>query len=710
MQPTDVLYISEPIEKMFMDCQSQLIINLCEHLKGDTSDLAKWELQKLSELDAVTAESRKIIAQNTGKSADEITKAITEGLKLETVPADRVLSAAANKGLIDAPSHSWNTSFGTQQIIKNLSAQATDSANLVNTIMLQSTRAQYANAINTFDAYTKLNIEKMLGANNTLEFLPQLDTAQSLLNKGAMSTALGIEARQTAMRRTITELADKGITGFMDKAGRKWSPEAYVNMVIRTTVHNAAIEGQRSRSADYGVYTFQISSHAGARPLCAPYQGKFYSWDNTSGVVEDLYGGKHSYKPINSTSYGEPAGIFGINCGHFPLTFVDGFSVARYKPDDSTENAKQYQLSQSQRYMERNIRNSETKFLCFKAVDDVEAQKQIAAKIFQQKAQYKQFCKANGLTPRLDRTTVTAFADVEKAAKELVKQKQVIASSAEQGVIQKAAVVDGKNVLHKVLTSGKISIQDAIHTQGYDGLPTILKEQQFNKAVTRANNGDGFIAQRTYTAATKEVLDDYRDMLYHGDFYVDCSVGGAQYGQGMYCAADYSGVLSSGIREEMAHYQSLGRRRFGQDALSHTETLTLDTSAKVVPYDTLQTEFFAYRKNFKNEFFKEQLDTLGNYSEDFRTIVKGEFGFVHDFNKILEAVGRIQGTPEFDELPKVVSDIRDMADKLEMNVSDMNIGTYAVLRGYDVINAVGHGASGSYTVVLNRTKLVIKGE
>lgn len=30
--------------------------------------------------------------------------------------------------------------------------------------------------------------------------------------------------------------------------------------------------------------------------------------------------------------------------------------------------------------------------------------------------------------------------------------------------------------------------------------------------------------------------------------------------------------------------------------------------------------------------------------------------------------------------------------------------------GYDAINAEGHGASGSYTVILNRTKTIILGE
>ena len=38
-----------------------------------------------------------------------------------------------------------------------------------------------------------------------------------------------------------------------------------------------------------------------------------------------------------------------------------------------------------------------------------------------------------------------------------------------------------------------------------------------------------------------------------------------------------------------------------------------------------------------------------------------------------------------------------------------DMGVKAAEMGYDAINAAGHGATGSYTVVLNRTKLIIYG-
>ena len=38
----------------------------------------------------------------------------------------------------------------------------------------------------------------------------------------------------------------------------------------------------------------------------------------------------------------------------------------------------------------------------------------------------------------------------------------------------------------------------------------------------------------------------------------------------------------------------------------------------------------------------------------------------------------------------------------------MDAGVVATLMGYDAINAQGHGKSGSYTVILNRTKVIFK--
>ena len=49
-----------------------------------------------------------------------------------------------------------------------------------------------------------------------------------------------------------------------------------------------------------------------------------------------------------------------------------------------------------------------------------------------------------------------------------------------------------------------------------------------------------------------------------------------------------------------------------------------------------------------------------------------------------------------------------MNDTYTTSIKNKDVSTLAAEMGYDVINAEGHGQSGSYTVILNRTKLIIR--
>lgn len=410
LTPNDILRISEPVEQMYMDCTSQLLINLSKHFKSNSAlSTRDYETQKLSELGELTNESIEIIAANTGRAPEEIKKAVTEGMGLEIQETEKVCQGAAAKGTIQSATTSWQASERVKAVVGNLVEQAVDDSNIVNTVMLNSTRERYVQAVQ-YATQEEARILATYGAKDVAALEGKLQLTQGVLNQATLSTAVGAEARTQAVRKAVEMVVSQGITGYIDAGGHKWSPEAYINMDIRTTVHNAAVQGQKARSADYDVQTFQISSHAGARPLCAPYQGKIYSWDGSSGVITDLYGVRYRYTGIGETSYGQPAGIFGVNCGHRPVTFVDGYSVPRFEPTmDEEENKKQYELSQKQRYLERQIRDEKTKALCYDAAGDKEAFKKSAERIKEKTNNYKAFCKANDLTQRQERTQIYGY-------------------------------------------------------------------------------------------------------------------------------------------------------------------------------------------------------------------------------------------------------------------------------------------------------------
>lgn len=408
MTPKEILELSEPVEAVYTDCVAQLIANICRHLgQGKELSTMEWEIKKLSELDALTKESVKIIQQSSGKSKAEIKRALAKGLQLSVKDVENVLSGAVKAGTIAGIGFTVEESQALKDVLNTLVAQADDRANLVNTVMLNSTRNRYLWAVNSTKNEEQKLIEKLMSSQNAEQLEQQLGKVQTALNKATESVLVGTESRTQALSRVVKQLAQEGITGYIDAGGHHWSPEAYMNMDIRTTIHNTAVQAQKARSEEYGVTTFQITSHSGARPLCAPYQGKFYSWDGSDGVLEDLNGNKHVYESIHATSYGQPAGIFGINCGHDPVTFVNGYSIPRYEPtQDAEQNAKEYAESQKQRQLERNVRQAKLEAIAQDAAGNKEAFAQAAQKVKQANADYKAYCKDTGRTPRNDRLQV----------------------------------------------------------------------------------------------------------------------------------------------------------------------------------------------------------------------------------------------------------------------------------------------------------------
>ena len=251
-------------------------------------------------------------------------------------------------------------------------------------------------------------------------------------------------------------------------------------------------------------------------------------------------------------------------------------------------------------------------------------------------------------------------------------------------------------------------IEDVIDAQGFDGKPRVVSAEEFDKAVQESN----FIAQRTYSAPDQETLDAYREQLYNGEWYVDCSTGGAQYGQGMYCAADYNGNLTDGIKAEMEHYQELGRQR--NDTWTEAEMQKEYDKKRNSLYD----ELYAYddwdnhkaHVELRNEIKElDEIVYMQEYAEKFHPELIGKS---YTETLTLDPSAKIVLYEDLEQMRlDDVGKFFGEGDKEKAREYDrMDLGAYATLKGYDAINAEGHGKSGSYTVILNRTKVIFKGE
>lgn len=386
------LRLSEPIEEAYLEAVDRLILNIAKHLKSGTAvRTAGWELQRLQEMGQLTAENAKIINAAIKKIPEIVKNTLDEVSRIALEDIDKAIAEAIAKGLIEqAPTDN------VTGLLDDLAQQAVDQMNLVNTVMLQSSQSAYLQAV---QGVVRWENQALAGV--------EKNAVQSPMNTSATSVLTGAETRRVALKKAIQQLNRSGIYGFVDRAGRHWSPEAYVNMDIRTTVHNAAVQSIRTRQEDYGSDIFQVSTHAGARPLCYPWQGKFLSWGNQGGTFADGNGRKRSYISINETSYGQPAGLFGINCGHYPMPQIPGVTIPQSPEKMSKEeNDRIYRESQTQRYLERQIREAKREKAAYEAAGLFADAKDMDAVIRQRQADMRAFIDETDRARRYDRESV----------------------------------------------------------------------------------------------------------------------------------------------------------------------------------------------------------------------------------------------------------------------------------------------------------------
>ena len=209
--------------------------------------------------------------------------------------------------------------------------------------------------------------------------------------------------------------------------------------------------------------------------------------------------------------------------------------------------------------------------------------------------------------------------------------------------------VNGQDLTGKFQFKGtsKYSIEQVIEAQGFDGKPTLTSDRvAFSKACQASN----FIAKRGVGASDQRTLDAYDQALKTGEFYVKCR-GGSVHGYGMYAAsvAANGRNASSGVRDAESTAKAYARGSNAQKIY----TMTLDKSAKIGTENQLKRQM--------------QSDT------EYRNVCQNS-GINWRYTQ--------------------------------------DVGVYAAYKGYDAYIAdsgrsSSSGSSSDYTVILNRSKVII---
>lgn len=341
--------MQEQVERYYINMENELLLNIAKKLsQGKPMEIDKWDeknnqplkgsggvnewqLERLKEIGGLNEENAMIIAKYSGKTQEEVERIFEKARQIGTEVDKEILELGIKAGILNEINPVFED-INVKNIINASIREVLTTFNKQNNSLLTSAGDSYSQIVN------KVSTEVMSGTKTTLK----------------------------AMQEAVSELAQNGLTGFTARNGAQWTPEAYTKMVIRSNTQNTINKVQEERMQLAGNDYIEISSHIGARPLCSQDQGHIFSLSGNTTPIQDGSGRTITPRAWTSSSYGQPAGILGINCGHSRYAFVPGLSIKRDKDFTKKENDEAYIEKQQQRLYERTIRNKKREIALLK--------------------------------------------------------------------------------------------------------------------------------------------------------------------------------------------------------------------------------------------------------------------------------------------------------------------------------------------------------
>ena len=185
------------------------------------------------------------------------------------------------------------------------------------------------------------------------------DGYRAVVARVSATPLLGIGTRRQATQDAMRHFADRGISGFTDRAGRRWQLTSYAEMAVRTSTARAAIESHTRTLTEAGLDYVLASNAPRECPLCRPWEGRLLSINGPDGrrtvELEHATRDGEMLRVVVQGSLDEArlAGFQHPNCRHSVSAYVPG--VTSLIPPMRSDGSG-YEAGQRQRAIERNIR------------------------------------------------------------------------------------------------------------------------------------------------------------------------------------------------------------------------------------------------------------------------------------------------------------------------------------------------------------------
>lgn len=333
-------------------------------------------------------------AQNLGLSQQEIRQRLQKLLKKSNAEIKKLLTQSAEVGyrfdldrLPTAAAIPFEENFVLQQIVRAAVELAQeDFTNLTQTLGMVD---PYGNALPLQDAY------------------------RSACDFAFKQVSTGAADYNTAVRRAVKNLTDKGVRVIDYESGVHTSLEAAVRRNIMGGLGLMQEQIAQQNHDAMGCDGWEISAHAASAPDHEPIQGRQYP--------------DAAYEVLNNSLVRR---IGTLNCGHTAFPIILGVSSPQYTPEelekfriDNEEGVTidgrhytMYEATQMQRKMERAVKTQKRRILIDEATGD--KKKLLTDQIRYQRLEqeYKRFSGAAGLRTQQERMEVVGFGPKQATA------------------------------------------------------------------------------------------------------------------------------------------------------------------------------------------------------------------------------------------------------------------------------------------------------
>lgn len=160
------------------------------------------------------------------------------------------------------------------------------------------------------------------------------------------------------LRRAVQDawagLYRQGVTGFVDRAGRRWRLSSYAEMSVRTAVARAAIIGEVDAMQAAGIGMCYVVDNPRECPICRPWENRILA------LTEPVQA-----PAIATLDEAMAAGLFHPGCRHLVRPYRPGVRIVAAR---NPEGPQGYEAEQRQRQLERNLRGWRERYAA--ALDD----------------------------------------------------------------------------------------------------------------------------------------------------------------------------------------------------------------------------------------------------------------------------------------------------------------------------------------------------